>query len=580
MKKSTRWVILFLVLSFVFFLAIGLALGIFLFSRQGVIKGPRLLVFQVPTLLPETPPPPHLGTLFAPRPLTLFETTQAIRRAAEDKSISGALLKISFVGMGWGQIQELRDALAVFRQAGKPVFAYLEFADNREYYLAAIADHVFMPPETVARLGLNSEVTFFRRTLDKVKVEPQLEHVGDYKSASDIFMRDSMSEEHRASMNTLLDSIYGQLIHAIQENRSIESASAERIIDRGLLAPAQLLRGGFIDAVLYPDELADKIYDELQIDLDEPSDTLALREYAGRRELGIHFGRKIAVVVASGDIASGKSRSGGWIEVVGSETVGRQLREIRQDDSIAAVVLRINSPGGSGFASDLIWREVELTRQVKPVVVSMSDLAASGGYYIAMGADYVFAQPATLTGSIGVIAGKFVLKDLYDWAGMTIETLQRGDNAEIFSESHRFTDEQREILQTHLEQFYEGFVRKAAEGRGMTWEEMDNIAQGQVWTGELAKALGLVDELGGLQDAIDKAKELAHPPIPVSKKVPLVMYPREKSFFEQLAEMDEVHASVRNLPEPARAWMKEAARAEQFQNEALLLRMPFIPEIR
>ncbi len=579
MKKSTRWVILFLVLAFIFFLGAGLTLGIFFFSRDGVIKGPRMLVFRVPSLIPEAPPAPQLGTLFAPRPLTLLESTQAVRRAAEDKGISGLLMKISFVGMGWGQVQELREALGVFRRSGKPVFAYLELADNREYYLATAADHISMPPETIAHLGLNSETTFFRRTLEKIKVEPQLEHVGQYKSTADVLMQDSMSEEHRTSINTLLDSIYGQMIQAIKDNRSIESASAERIIDQGLLNPAQLLQGGFIDAVLYPDELEDKIYDELQLDLEEPSDTVSLREYARRQDLGIHFGKKIAVIIASGDIASGKSHSGGWIEVIGSDTLGKQLRDIRQDDSIAAVVLRVNSPGGSGFASDLIWREVELTRQVKPVVVSMSDLAASGGYYIAMAADYVFAQPATLTGSIGVIGGKFVLKDLYEWAGMTIETLQRGDNSEIFSESHRFTDEQREILRDNLEEFYDGFVRKAAQGRGMTWEEVDKVAQGRVWTGELAKAIGLVDELGGIRQAIDKAKELARPPIPISEKVPLVIYPREKSFFEQLAEVDEVHASAANLPEPVQMWMKEAARAERFRNEPVLLLMPYIPRI-
>ena len=577
MKKSTRWVLFFLVLCFIVFMVVGTALGVYLFSRPTRIIGgsSKVLIYNVPVGISEIPTSPGFSSLFMQRPPTLFETTQAIRRAAEDDGIESMLLKVSFLEIGWAQIQELRDALDIFRKSGKSLYAYMESGTNREYYLCSLADKVYAPPEVMAQLGLLSETTFYRRTFEKIKVEPQVEKIGKYKGGADIYMDDDMSEDLRDSMNTLLDSLYQQMVSSISTHRSIPSASVEAVIDIGLLGANQLLEGQFIDEILYPDEVMDRlgIYGE-----ESSSKKLSMSDYAGHGQIGVHFGKKIAVVFATGMINSGRSAHDQWFNVLGSDTLSNQLREIRKDDSICAVVLRIDSPGGSGFASDLIWREIELTKEQIPVIVSMSDLSASGGYYIAMGADYIFAQPGTITGSIGVYSGKFVLGDLYDWAGMTIVPLKRGENSDMFSSSSRFSDGQLKILQNNMKEFYNGFVQKAADGRGMTFEEIDKIAQGRVWTGEQALAFGLVDELGGLKQAIDKAKELSG--IPVSKKVPLTLYPREKSFFEQFEDMDRIQVKEQDLPEPVQLWMKEMAQAEIFKNEPFLALMPYVLKIR
>lgn len=576
MKKSTRWILFFLVLSFVLFMTLGLALGVYFFSRQGPIRsGHRVLVFSVPSTISELPLAPGISSLFRPRPLTLFETTQAIRKAARDESISSMLLSVSPLGLGWAQVQELRDALQEFRRAGKPVYAYLDAASNREYYLSALADEISIPPETVVQLGLLSETAFYRRTLEKVKIEPQLEHVGKYKSASDILMRDSMTEEHRESVNSLLDSIYGQMVAAIEEGRGIDAGSVEAVISQGLLSPEQMLEAGFVDEIAYPDEVRKKLNIE-----GEPGESrrVDLEDYARRAGLDLKFGKRIGVIFAAGEISSGRSVNDGWASIIGSDTLSAQLRKMREDNSVAAVVLRIDSPGGSGYASDLIWREMVLTRQEKPVVVSLGDLGASGGYYIVMGADYIFVQPATLTGSIGVIAGKFVFDELFDWAGMTIEAIKRGENSDIFTSSQGFSEAQREMLLQHIDEFYRTFVGKAAEGREMTWDDIHELAQGRVWTGEQAVEFGLADELGGLKEAIDKAKEFAG--LDPRTEVPLTIFPRERSFFEQIEGMERIRTASVELPKPIRTWVKEADRAERYRHEPILLMMPFVPEIR
>jgi protease-4 len=236
-------------------------------------------------------------------------------------------------------------------------------------------------------------------------------------------------------------------------------------------------------------------------------------------------------------------------------------------------VLRIDSPGGSGFASDLIWREVQLTANQKPVVVSMSDVAASGGYYIAMGANHIVTQPATLTGSIGVIAGKMVLNDFYDWAGMNIESIKRGENADLFTASQGFDEKQRKILGGYIEDFYDTFVHKAAEGREMTWEEMHELAQGRVWTGEQAVETGLADELGGLTEAIAQAKNLSG--LPLTEPVPLDVYPKRKTFFEMLSQMDQTQVLEGKMPRSVRRIVDEAATLKILEDEPLLTLMPF-----
>ncbi len=377
--------------------------------------------------------------------------------------------------------------------------------------------------------GLMADATFLRGTLDKLKITPDFEHVGEYKSASDQYMRDSMSEPQRRATDAILDSLYSQLVDGIAASRKLTPAQVTRAIDAGLLTPAEARQAGLVDGLLYLDQVEDELRKEV-------GDYSEVRVRSYKKTGGFRFGggARIAVVSASGTIVSGRSgRSSFGGDFLGSDSLVQLLRELREDDGIRAVVLRVDSPGGSGIASDAIWRETQLLKAEKPLVVSMGDVAASGGYYISMGANAIVAEPGTITGSIGVISGKFNMRGFYEeWLGLRREQLKRGENAGLFSDYEGFSDGQRARLRVQLEDFYRTFVHKAAEGRGRKDEEIDRVAQGRIWSGAQAKELGLVDELGGLAKAVSIAREKAG--IPASARVSLEAYPRKKGLLRDV----------------------------------------------
>lgn len=471
---------------------------------------------------------------------TVSAFVASLKLAKRDARIANVLLRPSTLDLPyWAKVQELRDAILDFRKSGKQVVAYLEYGGDREYYLASAADRVFLLPSSPLDLtGVASYEIFLRGLFDRFGATPDFVAIGKYKTAPNQLTEKSMTPSHREMSQSLNRDMYEQLVRGIATGRGKTEEDVRRLLDQGPFAPDDALQYGLVDGLAYEDELDDRV-PALRTGMDDEGH---VDEETYRRvtpaSIGVRPASKIALLYAVGTIVSGRS---GYDplngEVIGSDSLVEDIRRIRADDSLKAIVLRIDSPGGSAVASDVIWRELTLTRDQapsRPLIVSMSDLAASGGYYIAMAGNAIVAQPATLTGSIGIYSGKIALGGTARQYGVGTETVKDGANADIYSPFAPFTPPQREKLMTFMRTFYDGFVEKAAKARNTTPERIDAVAQGRVWTGEQAKAQGLVDELGGLDVAVRLAKQRAK--IPADEDVELVLFPRRKTFYEVLSE--------------------------------------------
>ena len=531
-KRGVRFIVIFLLLA-VFASMAGVAVLYFLVSRPPSVASDSVLVLRVPGGLTEHRQNPLLAPFTGGGP-TVRSVVDSLRKAKVDDRVEGVILKPQGSQLYWGKAQEIRDAVLDYRQSGKPIAAFLEYGGTQEYYVASAADKVYlMPGSPLEIVGLAQYEMFLRNALDKVGAYPDIVAAGDYKTAANQYTETTMTPAHREMAESLNRDLYEQLVEGIAESRGLTIDEVRRLVDEGPFLPEDALAAGLVDGLAYADELKHR----------EPFDADDWREISdsdyrqvGLQAVGLNQGERIALIYAVGTIASGSGGvdvMGG--EVLGSDTLVNAIRTARDDDSVRAIVLRIDSPGGSAVASDVIWREVGLVRESgKPIVASMSDLGASGGYYIAMGADAIVAQPATLTGSIGVVFGKFTTGGAYEKLGVDIEPVSQGRFAEIYSPVTRFSDAERAKVQEHVDAIYEQFLDKAAEGRGTTRDVVHAVAQGRVWTGRQAVEHGLVDELGGLSRAIAVAKE--HAGIDADDEVRLVVYPRPKSFFELLDE--------------------------------------------
>ena len=520
------WLVVALLSIAVVVSAAGLIFTALLVGRGPQIGGNSVLMVRVSGNLAELEPGGVLGQ-FLEAPPTVRSVTDALRKAKVDRRVTGVVIRPGGTAALWAKVQEVRDAIADFRTSGKPIVAYLEQGAEQEFYLASACDKVFlMPTASLDLTGIASYELFLRGTLDKIGAYPDALHIGDYKTASNIYTEKTYTPQHREMAESLNRDLYEQLVKGIAQSRHKSDAEVRALIDRGPFMPEEAVRLGLVDDVAYEDELDDKV----QLATATPK-FVTQNDYRSISlgSLGLNRGPRIAVIYAVGVISSGQSSEEGT-QVVGSDTVVEHLRKVRADDSIKAVVMRIDSPGGSAIASDVIWREVMLTRAVKPVIASMSDVAASGGYYIAMPAHQIVAQPATLTGSIGVVMVKFVIDGTLSKLGLNMEQVTAGKYADMYSPVRPFSPEERKKVEEQMLATYESFVEKAAAGRQTTPERIDTIAQGRVWTGSQAKALGLVDELGGLGRALALAKSRAK--IDENAEVELVIYPERKSFYE------------------------------------------------
>ena len=508
--------------------AAGLVLMAALVGRQPQVSGNSTLVLKIGGDLQEMEPGGVIGQFFEAPP-TVRSLVDALRKAKVDRRISSVVIRPAGAAALWGKVQELRDAITDFRSSGKPIIAYLEYGGEQEFYLASACEKVFlMPSASLDLTGIASYELFLRGTLDKIGAYPDTLHIGQYKTASNTFTERTFTPAHLEMAQSLNADLYEQLIRGLADGRHKSETEIRALVDHGPFLPEDAIRAGLVDDVAYEDELDDKVK--------LASGTARFLDEADYRRvsptsLGLNRGPRIAVIYATGMIASGQSSydspSG---QVLGSDTMAEYLRKARADSSIKAIVLRVDSPGGSAIASDVIWREVMLTRGVKPVIASMSDVAASGGYYIAMPAHVIVAEPATLTGSIGVVMLKFVIDGTLKKLGMNVEGVSNGKFAGLYSPVRAFTPEERAKVQEQMQATYDTFVEKAADGRNTTPERIDKVGQGRVWTGRQAKEIGLVDELGGLERALAVAKQRAK--LPPDSEVEVVVYPGRKSIYE------------------------------------------------
>ncbi|MDE0689835.1 MAG: signal peptide peptidase SppA [Candidatus Poribacteria bacterium] len=481
-----------------------------------------------------------------------------------DDEIAGIVFKIENVSMGWATLQEIRNKLHELRETEKETIGYLESGGNAEYLLAAAMERVvLMPAGSLNLTGLRAEVLFYKGLLDKLDIEADMLAMGKYKSGVEPYMRDGMSDAFRESMTALLDDLYAQLLAHIAESRDgMTAEEVSNLINSGPFTAEEAHQEQLVDALQYYDELLETLKtaspdEDVQVvkpDYERKRKVPDMNSFAGLMQLLSMLNppqrakstaeNQIALIYADGPILSDIDQLFPSTSVIMPSTLKEAFEKARTDDTVRAVVLRIDSPGGSALASDLIWREVMLTQREKPVVVSMGDVAASGGYYIAMAAGTIVAHPSTLTGSIGVFGGKLNMKGFYNKIGLTKEIIAHGQNATLYSDYGGFTPTERERVEKMMKTVYKDFVSKAAEGRNKSFDEVDEIAQGRVWTGKQAKALGLVDEFGGLETALSIAKEQAG--FADDEEVNLIVLPKQKPFFEQLMErmIEDMEGSV------------------------------------
>jgi len=535
-KRGVR-LVLFLIVLAVIVSAAGMTLVFLAVGRQPSVARNSTLVLKLDGDLHEVPTDGVVRQLLeGSGPSGLRAVLQNLQRAKTDARVGAVLIvPTGLAAPLWAKVQEVHDAIVDFRKSGKPAIAFLEYAGEREYYIAAACDRIFLTPTATLDLnGLATYEVFLRGTLDRIGVYPDILHTGEYKTAFNAFTERGFTPAHREMSDSLTRDLYDQLVERVADSRGKTADDVRALLDQGPFSSRQALEAGFVDELAYVDQIDDRT----------PLPGGALRrldadEYGrvGAGRFGLGGGPKIAVIYATGVIASGE---GGYDPlmgaVLGSDRLNEYIRDARGDTSIRAIVVRIDSPGGSAVASDAIWRELVLTRDEKrdrPLVVSMSDLAASGGYWIATAAPHIIAQPGTLTGSIGVITGKMVTGGLYEKLGANIESVSQGRHAEIASPARPFTDSERARLAALMEDTYQAFLSKVAESRDMTVEEVTAIAQGRVWTGRQAERIGLVDELGGLDRALAVAKERAG--IGADERVQVVVYPPRRSVYELIS---------------------------------------------
>lgn len=532
----------------------------------GWAGGARYLALDVSGDLPEEPVSGFPAFLEAPT-TSLRGMVEAVDRAARDASVKGIVLRVGTVQAGWARTAELRDALVRFRRSGKPSWAHLEFAGNQEYYLATGCARIAASPTALLDVtGLAAEVTFFKGGLEKLGVQAQFEGVGKYKNAPNQFTEAAFTEAHREQMEALVESLFEDYVAAIAEGRSLPKERVRALVDEGPFDGPRAQQAGLVDEVLYLDQVQDRIGGTSRV---SPGAYV-------KASRGFSFGPRprVAIVYAVGTIIPGESQSspltGG---MVGADTIIRGLRQAVADDSVRAIVLRVDSPGGSGTASDAVWREVALARRKKPVVASMGDYAASGGYYVSMNADAIVAQPTTITGSIGVFSGKFSLRGLYDKLGITEGVVQRGRFARLFSSNDPWDEEERAAVRRMNVAFYDTFVTKAAEGRKKEKSEIEAVAQGRVWTGREALGHGLVDRLGGLDAALALAREKAR----LGREAGTVVYPGRKGLWEMLMERQGEDVVARALATRGGGLVRWALA---LSDSGPIARLPFDLEIR
>ena len=572
MRRITRVILVMVVLAVVWAL---------FFARRGPDVEPgSVLVLDIQGQYVEAPEPPLLARLLAGEPRTpLLRLYSELRKAERDSRLHAVVLRIRPVQMGWGKAQDVRDAIARLRQAGRRTVAYVEvepLGANIEYYIASAAEKVYVAPGTrIPFVGLAAEYLFLGGLWDKAGVDLEVERVGPHKTAADFLAGREMSEANREMGNWLLDSIEEQFIGGIAAARGMEPAALRAVMDAGPAAPDDLVEAGLVDGAAFMSDILKELGEERPV--------IEGEQWAQVDPASVGFApvARVALVYGSGNVVTGeaeRTRSGS--PVLAGTTVSKALEDAAADESVDAILFRVDSPGGSALASDLVWHATQQARRKKPVVVSFSDVAASGGYYVACGADAIVAQPGTITGSIGVLMIRPVIERLYEKLGIGFEVLTRGAHAHLFSTSRPLDPAERKVLADEVERTYQLFLDRVVAGREIERAQLDAVARGRVWTGAQAAERGLVDTLGGLHGAVGRIREALK--LAPDADVELVVYPPPKPLAEDLREMLQgalVQAAQPPLPLP-QPLRRLVAWLETLPAGAPALLPPLVVEIR
>ncbi len=516
----------------------------------------------------------NLGTT---NTLGLTDIIKNIEKAKRDPHIKGILLDLSTVPAGMASMEAIRSSLNDFKKSGKFIYSYGEYYSQGAYYLATVSNRIYLHPQgAIDFKGLHAELMFFKGALDKLEIEPQIIRHGKFKSAIEPFILDKMSSENREQMQVMMDGLWNHLVQQISTSRAIPvdslHAMANAFDGRN---PETALTKKLVDRVAYYDELLADLQQACNWKKDEKPKMIAVNKYdkSSVKSDRPFSNKKIAVIYAVGEIGEGE----GSDEKIGSATTAGEIRKARLDTSIKAIVLRVNSPGGSALASDVIWREIMLAKKAKPVVASMGDYAASGGYYIACAADSIVAEPTTITGSIGVFGLLFNAQKMFNnKLGITFDTVKTSHFADIGSMSRPMRDDERAMIQREIEHVYDVFISHVADGRRMSKANVDSIGQGRVWTGTDAVRLGLVDRIGTLQDAIEVAAKLAR-----LDNYRTIELPRQKELLEELMQDLNVEAVTYFAKKELGENYRYYSEFKKLINEqGIMARMPYYADIR
>lgn len=474
----------------------------------------------------------------------LIELKHAIRNAKDDSKVNGILLQVSYPMTGFATLKEIREAMLDFRGGGKWIVAYSEVMSEGAYYLASAADQVYIHPEGEVEFdGLVVEIGFYKRLFDKLEIKPEVFRVGNFKSAVEPFLLEKMSDENRLQLTELIGSVHEQMLTDVASSRDIPKEQLRSIATNMEVRNAQQAKErGLVDDLLYYDQLLDELKKRNGIAEDKKLSFTNYKKYSKSFSKYKSSKNEIAIIVAEGTIIPGNSSQDQ--QTIGSETFAKEIRRAREDDDVKAIVMRINSPGGEFRSSDIIWRELKLAAEVKPVIASMGDYAASGGYYMAMACDTIVAQPQTITGSIGIFGVLFDMSGfLGNKLGITFDEVRTGNFGESFTVTRSLTQAEKNIWQKKLDDHYATFRKKAADGRNTSVDEIEKVASGRVWTGEQALANKLVDVLGNFDDAIMIAAKKAN----IEGDYKVRYYPEQIPFFDNLLNQLEENASAKYL---------------------------------
>lgn len=523
-------------LALIYLLVIGIVFWVM--SRKKDVPKQTILELDLEAEIVEHLPDDPVAQATSTDKLVLHKITMALERAENDPRVVGLAVRLGAARNGPATVQEVRDAVLRFRQKGKFAVAFSEtfgeFASGfGAYYLATAFDEVWMQPSgDIGLAGLSAEPMFLRGTLDKVGIKPRLDHRKEYKNAMNMFTEKTLTPAHREAIEKYVGSVYGQMVSAVASARKRSVEEIKATIDNGPVLGTEALAAHLVDRLGYYDEFYAAVKQRAP-----NAELLYLRHYAQRAEPLHQKGPRIALIYGVGGVARGKSSydpfSGS--STMGAATVAAGFRAAIADPEVKAILFRVNSPGGSYVASDAIWREVGRARKAgKPVVVSMGDVAGSGGYFVAMGADKIIAQPATITGSIGVVGGKFVLAEVWEKLGVSFGEVRFGQNAGFFTNNRDYTETEWARLQAWLDRIYEDFTGKVATGRKLDKARVMELAKGRIWSGEDAKTLGLIDEVGGLHRALAWCKTLAS--LAEAQPIELKVFPADKGPVKALTD--------------------------------------------